>query len=298
MPISLPNTTTTDNFPLPGQSGAIVQGQDIFATGWFTVANAAVIAQYFYGQQGVGDYSPSMYLAPGVYPLSGTDKNPVNGIRFRSANTGTPAQVWGAFFYKQDPVLQSSAEFTSTVSATGGITPQTTGNMVLISDQIVAVLGNIISFLNIPQTFKHLKIFWALRSDQAVNISSGNMRFNNDAGLVYENWFHTAIRDGTTASTGNSGLSSINGLIMPGNPFSVLGPGEWLIPNYTNTSGFFSMQGVSSIGSPSGTAGTDPLIRQISGVYAPGIALPISRIDLIGVGNFKVGSRVTLYGLN
>lgn len=122
MPVSLPNTTTTNNYPTPGSGGAQITARDVFASGWFTVANAAVFAQYSYGVHGQSDPSPDLYLAPGTYPLTGTAKNPVNGIRFKSAVPGSPAQIWGAFFYKDDPVLQSSAEFTAIVSATGGVT--------------------------------------------------------------------------------------------------------------------------------------------------------------------------------
>lgn len=121
MPVSLPNTTTTNNYPVPGAGGAQIIARDVFASGWFTVANAAVFAQYSYGKQGQSDPSPDLYLAPGTYPLIGNEINPVNGIRFKSAVPGSPAQIWGAFFYKNDPVLQSSAEFTALISASGGV---------------------------------------------------------------------------------------------------------------------------------------------------------------------------------
>jgi len=121
VPVSLPNTTVADSYPSAGGGGAQISGRDIFASGWFTVANAAVLAEYLYGLQGFDIASPEMFLAPGTYPLAGNEQNPLNGIRFRNAVAGSPAQVWGAFFYKTDPVLSSSAEFTSQISPSGSV---------------------------------------------------------------------------------------------------------------------------------------------------------------------------------
>lgn len=123
MPISLPNTTVADTYPPAGQGGAQVLGRDIFNNGWFTVANNPVVCQYQYGQQGQFSNSPEFFLAPGTYPIFGTPANPLNGIRFRNAVAGKNAQVWGGFFYKDDPVISSSNEFTSIVTPGGGVTP-------------------------------------------------------------------------------------------------------------------------------------------------------------------------------
>jgi len=124
MPISLPNTTTTDNFPNFGSTGAIVAGTDVLDRGYFVVANAPVFIQYFYGAFGQEDPSPQFFASPASYSLTTKpgDK-PVAGIRYRSAAAGIPAQVFGAFFYPKDPVLEASSEFTANVSATGGTSP-------------------------------------------------------------------------------------------------------------------------------------------------------------------------------
>lgn len=123
MPITLGNTTVQDIYPNPGAGGAQISGSDVFAQGWFTVANNSVIAQYEYGIFGQLSYSPEMFLAPGTYPIASSSSNPINGIRFRNAIIGQAAQVWGTFFYDTDPVVSPSAEFTSTVAPSGAITP-------------------------------------------------------------------------------------------------------------------------------------------------------------------------------
>jgi hypothetical protein len=127
VPVSLPNTTVADTFP-PASGGAQLAGNDIFTTGWFTVANNAAIAEYEYGYFGASKFSPEIFLAPGTYPISVSDPaQALMGIRFRNAVAGKAAQVWGALFYPKDVVLASSSEFTSIVAAGGGITPPASG---------------------------------------------------------------------------------------------------------------------------------------------------------------------------
>lgn len=121
MPATLPNTTVANAYPQFGTPNAAqVQGDDVFDTGWFTVANNPVFAEYEYGKFGFQRVSPEMYLAPGIYPLKGTDANPLNGIRFRNGIANSNAQVWGSFFYKTDPTILASSEFTSQIAPSAG----------------------------------------------------------------------------------------------------------------------------------------------------------------------------------
>src|SRR5438552_18324253 len=123
MPAVLPNTTTTDNYPPPGRGGAQVGIGDVFYSGYFIVANAAVICEYYQGVGGQAYPSDEMYLTPGTYPMTATDKSPLGGIRFRSAVAGKTAQVFGVFYYKDEATLLAGSEFTSIVSSGGGIKP-------------------------------------------------------------------------------------------------------------------------------------------------------------------------------
>lgn len=120
MPRILPNTTTTDQYP--GTAGGAQIGiGDIFGSGFFVVANAAVFAQYFHGLRGQADNSDELFLPPGTYPLSATDKDPLGGIRFRSAVKGVPAQVFGVLYYPNEATLLASSEFTAQVGSSGTI---------------------------------------------------------------------------------------------------------------------------------------------------------------------------------
>lgn len=122
--IILNNTTTTNNYPSFGLGGAYLGGpQGIYRTGYFLVANAAVFAQFGYGPQGLQPTSPEIFLPPAAYPISEGIGNPIAGIRFRSAVAGLPAQVFGVLFAPHDPTMTIGAEITSTVSASGVITP-------------------------------------------------------------------------------------------------------------------------------------------------------------------------------
>lgn len=122
MPQVLPNTTTTDAYPAPATaSGAQLGLGGRFSSGFFVVANNAAFGQYFHGNQGQSDNSPDIYLPPGTYPLVGTQKDPIAGMRFKSALAGVPAQVFGVLFGFDEASLLSSAEFTANVSSSGAI---------------------------------------------------------------------------------------------------------------------------------------------------------------------------------
>lgn len=126
MPAFLPNTTTTDKFPTSG--GAQVGVGDVFASGYFVVANAAAFVQYQHGVYSQADPSQEIYCPPATYPLYGTDTDPLGGLKFRSAVTGVPAQVFGVLYKKGEASLLAGSEFAATVAPGGGITVG--GNMI------------------------------------------------------------------------------------------------------------------------------------------------------------------------
>lgn len=299
MPVSLPNTTTADNYPVPGSGGAQVQARDVFQSGWFTVANAAVFAQYAYGRAGLSHPSPDLYLAPGTYPLTGTPINPINGIRFKSAVAGTPAQVWGAFFYKNDPVLESSAEFTSNVSPTGSVIPST-GVMQLLQTQIFNIAGNNFQFSAITQAFNNLLIVYAAQSAIAANFEGLFMQFNSDGGNNYDR--SNTDGSGPPAAVASAGQQNVNAMtvgVIPGNASgnSDFGGGEMLIPNYSNAVG---RKFVSCVANATETvAGATWFNRISTGLWHPGVAQAITSIFITTASgnNFVIGSRFFLYGL-
>lgn len=139
MPAVLPNTTTTDAYPVTG--GAQLGLGDIFGSGFFVVANAAVFGEYFHGLRGQATPSDEIYLPPGTYPLTGTPKDPLGGIRFRSAVIGVPAQVFGVLYYPDEASLLASSEFTAAVAPNGGISG---GSGTLLTGTVNAA-GNVVS---------------------------------------------------------------------------------------------------------------------------------------------------------
>lgn len=128
MPQVLPNTTVADAYPAIGAGGAQLGIGDVFAFGYFVVANAAVIATFYYGPNGLQQTSQEIFLVPSTYPLAASRKNPLGGIKFRNAVAGTPAQVFGALYYPNDVSLVAGGEYTPTVSAAGGVTPAAGGS--------------------------------------------------------------------------------------------------------------------------------------------------------------------------
>lgn len=128
MPAILPNTPTADAYPTSAQSAGCQVGlNDVYASGYFVVANAAALAQYQHGLQGQQDFSSDIFLPPATYPLVGSDQDPLGGIKFKSAVTGIPAQVFGVLYKKNESALLAGSEFSSAVSTSGGITPPGSG---------------------------------------------------------------------------------------------------------------------------------------------------------------------------
>ena len=112
MPSILPNTATANDYPASNNpAGAQVGLNDVFASGYFVVANAAAIAQYQHGKQGQQDFSTDIFLPPATYPLLGTESDPLGGIRFKSAVPGVAAQVFGVLYKKGESSLLAGSEF-------------------------------------------------------------------------------------------------------------------------------------------------------------------------------------------
>lgn len=122
MPAILPNTQTANAYPAPNQSGGAQVGlNDVYASGYFVIANAAALAQYQHGVQGQQDFSADIFLPPATYPLIGSKVDPLGGIKFKSAVPGVPAQVFGVLYKENESALLAGSEFGAQVSPSGGI---------------------------------------------------------------------------------------------------------------------------------------------------------------------------------
>ena len=119
MPLSIPNTTLADAYT----SATTFASSDVFAWGFFTVANNPAFVQLFEGPAGQAVLQPEVYCPPATYPIAGGER-PVSGIRARNAVAGSPAQFFGSVFYPREPGIQAGTPFTGNVSA-GGVISQT-----------------------------------------------------------------------------------------------------------------------------------------------------------------------------
>lgn len=114
MPLAIPNTTLADDY-----SDATTFGKgDVFAWGFFTVANNPAFVRLFEGERGVGVFQPEVYCPPATYPIAGGVR-PISGISAKNAVAGSPAQFFGSMFYPREPGIQAGTPFTATVSASG-----------------------------------------------------------------------------------------------------------------------------------------------------------------------------------
>lgn len=292
MPVALPNTTTTNVYPIPGAGGAQITARDIFASGWFTVANAAVFAQYSYGNQGQFENSPEFYLAPGNYPLIGTAKNPVNGIRFRSALAGTPAQIWGAFFYKDDPVLQSSAEFTSKISSTGGVTPTVAAMQLIQQIGPIAVSQTVFTFSGITQSFTHLQLVGHIQF-LGVGAQECGLQFNGDTANNYEYGGMVVASGAAPANFYSGGATNRWRISEAGGAGGEFTSFVCSIPMYSNGGIRKHYNSISG-----GYDGSGNISETAGGRYFAAVSAITSFVLFSTAGNnFDVGSEVSLYGL-
>lgn len=119
MPLSIPNTTVTST---SYTSALTFAGTDVFAWGFFTIANNPVFVQLAEGPQGQAVFQDEVYCPPATYPIAGGDRNPA-GIRFRANSLAAPLpQVFGSLFYPREPGIQAGTPFAGTISPGGGLT--------------------------------------------------------------------------------------------------------------------------------------------------------------------------------
>lgn len=291
MPRILPNTTTADQYP--GTAGGAQIGiGDIFGSGFFVVANAAVFAQYFHGPRGQSDNSDELFLPPGTYPLTATAKDPLGGIRFRSAVTGTPAQVFGVLYYPDEATLLASSEFTAAVSPAGGITGGTGSVSTIFSTTLAAPAASILipATGTIPSTFSVLQMFASLRGDNAGSDVDVRAQINGDVGANYNSQRMNGSGGAVAAAATAAAVSWQLGF-CPAAAAAVgeFGPFMVTFPNYA------AGQRVQFICQNYENNNVAQFIFGVGGSHL--VVANLSTILLFpSAGNFAAGSKVILYG--
>jgi len=175
--------------------------------------------------------------------------------------------------------------------ATGlsALAPPPAGAMELLDEIVVGVGGAAnIDFTSISGSYRHLKIFYRIKSEGAGN--DVLMRLNNDSGSNYTFNLDRAIAG--TASAATAGATSLDVGMVPATGDTYEGTGEITVPYYstgTVTRSVFSLYaGANASGMHTGNT---------SGVWTGTAA--ITRITFIVGGgvDFKEGSIMSLYGI-
>lgn len=167
--------------------------------------------------------------------------------------------------------------------------------MTMLSDVVLGSDTATFDFTSIPATYKDLQIRIFVRTSIAAINDAINLRFNNDSAGNYDS--EAAIATGTTFF-GTEGLAATQMRIgsCPGNNATA---GYFAtvvidINSYASTTGNKQASGTSSYAYGTSTGQIEN--ERVSGIWRT-VNTAISRITVIAGGNFKTGSRATLYGI-
>ena len=198
-------------------------------------------------------------------------------------------------------VIASSGTITGTFrlygrakSGASNGTNASVGGDVLISEQVLTGTAANISFTNIPQGYRDLRVVVRGRGDKAATFADLRMRFNADTGANYD--FEADIKHGATdASGGQLGNTSaqIGWLPAASAPASEAGMAECRIADYAGTT--YHKAALARSGVKLSLATTD-LYTFASSIFWRSAAA-ITQIDVFpDTGNLLAGSVVSLYG--
>ncbi len=223
-------------------------------------------------------------------------------------NPGLNATVAGAGLAETSDVLSVNVDNSSIEIATdtlrvkaGGITAAmlasgVAGNWFMLADSTLGADAASIDFTSISGSYAHLWLLLYARSDTASGETSVAARFNNDSGA---NYYHERINAGVTTVTAAEvlGATSFRFGRCPANTATAndFGANEMVILNYANSTNRKSV--MSRAASFASTASSG--IQLELGAEGWDNTAAISRITMFpGAGNFRAGTRATLYGLS
>ncbi len=179
---------------------------------------------------------------------------------------------------------------TSAKSGATGISLALDNNfMEPIASTLLSSSSSIISFTDIPSTYKHLQMRWFARGSSLAGLY---INFNGDAGANYAR--HRLSGDGSAASA--AGLTSQNQIYTVAswgipNTASTFAGGVYDIIDYANTSKYKTMRGLAGQDS-NGSGG----VELVSGLWMDFNAINAISITL-NTGTFQANTRFSLYGI-
>lgn len=152
----------------------------------------------------------------------------------------------------------------------------------LVQDVVVDSPVATIDFTSIPQTFKHLEFIIDVASDNGGNLLA---RMNNDAAANYDRQMINVI--GAAVSSLASAGSTSAFLFQIVNSATTSGSGKAVLPNYTGTTFWKQLAAEGGLG---GSEWDATITRWRS-------ASAVNRVTFLpSAGNFRAGSRITMYG--
>lgn len=205
-----------------------------------------------------------------------------------------PAASIAGRTYTATDTLAFSYDTGSTWIAIGGA-----GALTLITDTTVSgsAAANI-DFASIPGTYKHLRLVGQVRGDTSANHIALRLTVNADTTAAHYEWNYAETYSGNTANGTDSGSDtslSVGNVCAATTPASWPGSFELDVPNYAGTTFFKTTIGVYGYGSGGGTGGI--LCGTSIGFWLSTAAITELKFSP-ATGNFVIGSRISLYGVN
>lgn len=157
--------------------------------------------------------------------------------------------------------------------------------------------GTNVDFTSIPSGYKHLKVVWQARADNAVTNNQLKLQFNGDTGSNYDWGRNLFNNSGPAAPDGGAGVAFAEvGLVTAASSTAAYAAdGEIVVPNYAGTT--FNKGFIAS----SALLDTSETAANIFGHTARGFwksTAAINEIKLtLAAGNFVAGSTFELYGM-
>lgn len=216
-------------------------------------------------------------------------------LAMRTTNTTTPSDSSWHLFAKANGVFAIA----SNGVAVGPFAAASSGSVTLITDTLLGSDTANFDFTSIPGTYKHLKIIITGRSTNGGSDTDFvTLRFNNDSGANYYGQWNQMFQGQTTTSLAEdvAATSWAHCLLVPGatSTTGAVGTGELLIADYASTTFHksISMQGMDI----KAESTTNIRMQQGGAIWASTAA--VTRITLAPTGNFKTGTRASLYGIS
>ena len=171
------------------------------------------------------------------------------------------------------------------------------GGMTFIAETVCDGTSGSVTFSSIPNTYRHLIIFYNARGSAALSSVSVSIQFNGDTGANYDGARMDAL-SGAVNGADQVAQTSAFVAFIPGSssPSNYPGGGILFIPDYAGNTFFKS---VTSLGAGQFVAQSTTNIHFRGGAVWWRNVNPISSVTILSTsgGNFVSNSKLSLYGV-